>query len=197
MTNFWWIRHAPVIGNDDCCYGSNEVNCDLSNTKRFKTIASCLPKKGIVYSSPLSRAKKTYMMSKKNGLCIKRYKLDIRLTEQNLGEWTGMKYKDLEKLTKKLNVYSPNWLMDGKYKPPGGESFIELTKRVKSFIEEMIRKFPKENIIIFSHGGPIRAALSLALEFNKGKVVPIEISNLSITHINYFKRNWCIQRTNY
>ena len=26
MTQFWWIRHAPVTGNNNCCYGNNDTH---------------------------------------------------------------------------------------------------------------------------------------------------------------------------
>ena len=38
MTSFWWIRHAPVIGNNQRCYGNNEVECDLSDINSFKVV---------------------------------------------------------------------------------------------------------------------------------------------------------------
>ena len=196
MTTFWWIRHAPVVGNNDCCYGSNEVNCDISDQKKFKKIASLLPKQAKVFCSPLSRAIKTYEAVSNNGFIIKDYFLDDRLVEQNLGDWTGMKYKELEKLTEKLKVSSDSWLMSPKHTPPGGESFIDLKKRVKSFLKETIKNYFAENIIIFSHGGAIRAALSIALEYNEDRVLPVSIDNSSITRVSYYDKIWRVENIN-
>ena len=197
MNNFWWIRHAPVIGNNDCCYGSNEVDCDVSDNKKFKELAQKLPNNGIVFSSPLSRAVKTFEAVLANGFNIKDYRLDERLTEQNLGNWTGLKYSELEKLTKKLNVACEFWLMNAEYIPPNGESFIDLTSRVRNFIKDINAEFTSENIIIFSHGGPIRAALSVAIEFNIKKVLPVNIDNSSLTIIKYENNFWRIEKVNY
>ena len=33
---FWWIRHAPVVGNDGRCYGVNDVDCDVSEKNKFR-----------------------------------------------------------------------------------------------------------------------------------------------------------------
>ena len=196
MIKFWWIRHAPVRGNDGCCYGSNEVDCDVSYREDFKKLARCLPLAGKVFISPLSRAKKTYEAVLEEGFKIKKNIKDDRLVEQNLGEWTGMKYSKLEELTKELGVFNYNWLMGATHTPPKGESFLHLTNRVSSFINEIIRDYRNENIIIFTHGGPIRAALSIALEYNINKVVPIEINNTSLTKINYANNLWRIENTN-
>ena len=35
MFSFWWVRHAPVINNKNCCYGDNEVDRDTSNKKKY------------------------------------------------------------------------------------------------------------------------------------------------------------------
>ncbi len=197
MNSFWWIRHAPVIGNNDCCYGSNEVECDVSDNKKFKELAQKLPNNGVVFSSPLSRAVKTFEAVLANGLNIKDSRLDERLIEQNLGNWTGLKYNELEKLTKKLNVACESWLMNAEHTPPNGESFIDLLSRVSNFIKDINTEFTSENIIIFSHGGPIRAALSIAIEFNLKKVLPVNIDNSSLTIIQHENNSWRIEKVNY
>ena len=60
MLSFWWVRHAPVINNNDCCYGDNEVDCDTSDMKSFNNLVNNLPVNAQVYSSTLSRAKKHF-----------------------------------------------------------------------------------------------------------------------------------------
>ena len=190
MTQFWWIRHAPVIGNNNCCYGNNEVDCDTSDINSFKKLEEKLPMDFIVFSSPLSRAVKTYFkFSNLRNLPESHYTLDNRLTEQDLGTWVGMKYDELEKKTKQLGVYDNNWLMDAKFKPPGGESFLNLKKRVRGFLNDMLLKYKNSNVVIFSHGGPIRAAISLALNIEDEKVLPMTIDNTKLTRIDYDNQN--------
>ncbi len=195
MTHFWWIRHAPVIGNNNRCYGNNEVDCDTSDIISFKKLDEKLPKDFIVFSSPLSRALKTYFkVSNLRNLPESIHIIDNRLTEQDLGTWVGMKYDDLEKKTKQLGVHDNNWLMDAKFKPPRGESFLNLKKRVSEFINDALLKYKNTNIVIFSHGGPIRAAISLALNIEDEKVLPMTIDNTKLTRIDYDKENNSIIR---
>ena len=72
----------------------------------------------------LSRAIKTFQASYfREGLQNAKFFFeDKRLKEQTIGKFAGMKYQDLYKLTKKLKIYSPNWLMNEKYIPEMEES---------------------------------------------------------------------------
>lgn len=194
--NFWWIRHAPVINNNQCCYGDNEVDCDVTNFEVFNNLVKALPQNAFVYSSPLSRAKKTFLATAKAGLNYSSFSLDTRLKEQNIGVFAGMKYNELYKLTKKLNIYSPHWLMHEKYTPSGGESFVDLNSRVNQFLNERIKDRNKKEIIIFSHGGPIRSALNIALNNKEVSVGTFKIENLKVTKIIYLKGNWQIDYVN-
>ena len=187
MIKFWWVRHAPVIGNHNRCYGNNEVDCDVSDTNSFKNIVSVLPKNTDVFTSNLSRTIKTFKATVKNGLIYRKHMIDSRLVEQDLGEYSGLRYKELESLIKNKNAYDKNWLMSCSHKPPNGESFHQLCQRVKSFVDEILLKYSRKNIIIFSHGGPIRAAISYAVNYNVKKVIPIEIQNTKVSLIQYDK----------
>lgn len=187
MINFWWIRHAPVIGNYNRCYGNNEVDCDVSDTNSFKNIVSLLPKNAYVYTSNLSRTIKTFNATVSNGFTYRKHIIDSRLVEQDLGQYTGIRYEELELLVKKKNVFDKNWLMSYSHKPPNGESFYQLFNRVKSFVDEILLKYHRKNIIIFSHGGPIRAAISYAVNYNVKKVIPIQIQNTKVSLIQYDK----------
>ena len=101
MIKFWWIRHAPVIANNNRCYGNNEVACDISDSSSFKKLALILPKNTNVYTSNLSRAIKTFKEAVKNGFIFKKHIIDTRLVEQDLGDYSGIKYRELENLVKK------------------------------------------------------------------------------------------------
>ncbi len=196
MISFWWVRHAPVVNNNDCCYGDNEVECDTTDTKQFKFLAKTLPKNAKTYSSTLTRAIKTFIATVNSGYKYKNYCEDERLKEQNIGKLAGMKYKDLYKLTKKLNVYSPYWLMNEKFIPTGGESFVHLNERINDFLKEKIIKNENENLVIFSHGGPIRSAINIALYNKNVSVGNFAIDNLKVTKITYNKGRWQIDFVN-
>jgi len=187
LTKFWWIRHAPVIKNNNCCYGNNEVDCDTSEISSFEKIIKHIPNNCNVYTSKLSRTIKTLNATVELGYQYKKHIIDDRLTEQDLGDYAGMKYDELYNLTKKIGVDDKNWLMKPSHTPPNGESFHNLYKRVKSFVDEMLIVNKNKDIIIFSHGGPIRAAISYALNYNINEILSIDVENTKTTLISYDK----------
>ena len=196
MLSFWWVRHAPVINNNNCCYGDNEVECDTSNKVDFTHLVDSLPKNAQVFTSPLSRAKETFKASVKTGYKYDTCFEDPRLKEQNIGEYAGMKYAELYKLTKRIGVNSSYWLMEETHTPPKGESFIQLNERVTEFLNEKILNFNQGNIVLFSHGGPIRSAINIALNNKNVRVGPFKIDNLKVTKISYSKKYWHIDFIN-
>ena len=196
MLSFWWVRHAPVINNDNCCYGDNEVDCDTSDKNSFNNLVNNLPENAQVYSSTLSRATKTFQATVELGYKYKEYFEDSRLKEQNIGKFAGMKYDELYRLTKKLGIHSSFWLMEERHIPPQGESFTQLNERVKQFLYEIILDKLEGNIVIFSHGGPIRSAISIALGNQYVKVGPFKIDNLKVTKISYDHKKWQIDFIN-
>ena len=145
---FWWVRHAPVIGNNGCCYGDNDVDCDVSDQDSYKILSDILPKNAYAYSSHLTRTIKTMDATIKEGFKYKDYSIDKNFGEQNLGEWQGLKYEKLEETTKELNVFHPTWLCDPKYTPPGGESYNNLYNRVITGIENIMDTRKEGDIVI-------------------------------------------------
>ena len=86
--------------------------------------------------------------------------------------------------------------MDEEHVPPNGESFIELNNRINQFLIEKISEGIKSNIVIFSHGGPIRSAINIALGNENTKVGPFKIDNLKVTKISYHNKYWNIDFIN-
>ena len=70
---------------------------------------------------------------------------------------------------------------------PPNESFVELNNRVEQFIKEKILLMKKGNIVLFSHGGPIRSAINIVLEIKKLVLVHSKLTTLRSQ--NFFNKN--------
>ena len=79
--------------------------------------------------------------------------------------------------------------MNANHIPPNGESFIDLRNRVESFIQDKLKVFKNKDLVIFSHGGPIRAAISNALGCAKHVIIPVQIDNTKLTRIDVDEKN--------
>src|SRR3546814_4259069 len=59
MTRWWWIRHAPVIGQDGRLYGTLDVDCDCTDAALFRALAARLPDDAVWIVTPLRRTRAT------------------------------------------------------------------------------------------------------------------------------------------
>ena len=82
-------------------------------------------------------------------------KLQDRLVEMNYGEWDGTPIADVP-----IEVWR-QWRSDPEFKPPGGESLHDVSKRVASLMGELL--LSDDLAIVVSHVSPIKAALTWAL----------------------------------
>ncbi len=106
-----------------------------------------------ILSSPLSRARQTAdVIAASTGLTVE---IEDRLVEMNYGEWDGTPIADVP-----IEVWR-QWRSDPEFKPPGGESLHDVSKRVGSLMGELL--LSDDLAIVVSHVSPIKAALTWAL----------------------------------
>jgi broad specificity phosphatase PhoE len=108
-----------------------------------------------IYSSPLERAVETAeLLARVLGLPIQ---LRPALMDTDVGEWQGMRLKELRKL--------PAWKQvqrqPSAFRFPGGESFPEIQERLVREIE-LIRRLhrQRELLAVFFHSDPIKLVLA-------------------------------------
>lgn len=82
---------------------------------------------------------------------------DERLREYDLGWWQGLSREEWE-------AYDPDYY--ARYRAdrvnmpfPGGESRAMLTARVIAALDELLARHTGQHLVIFTHGGPVRAIL--------------------------------------
>lgn len=81
---------------------------------------------------------------------------DERLRERSCGEWVGKVADDM----------AGAWHMLGgdefsRRMPGGGESWNDVTVRIAPFMNELLARHADQEILIVTHGGPIRSMRSL------------------------------------
>lgn len=146
------MRHPPVDVISGLCYG----HTDIALKTGWEKYAS-LPDDLIVdyiYSSPLSRCLKlTQAIANRYQIA---FQTDIRLMEFNFGQWEGKIWDDIPK--ELIDHWAKNpW----DWQIPEGETGRLLLNRVSEIWCELKNK--KQNILIISHGGPLRLLRQIAL----------------------------------
>lgn len=183
VTRWWFVRHAPVVGVTGKIYGSDDVQCDTSDTAAFEVLAGTLPGDGIWLTSHLSRAKLTAQSIALAGLAYPHPIVEEHLGEQDFGEWQGSSWKDMEAADP--GAYSEFWREPARNAPPGGESFADLIARTAGIIDRYTVDHAGEDIVAVCHGGTIRAAVAHVLGLTPELGMSFAIDTLSVTRLEH------------
>ncbi|WP_454915762.1 histidine phosphatase family protein [Xanthobacter sediminis] len=104
-------------------------------------------------SSPLVRAAETMRILRTSlDLPAHDFSTDIRLAEISFGQWEGHTWPELRR--RDFDAVRQRDLDPWGYTPPGGENYVELSRRVAAAVERL-----EGDAVIVTHGGVIRAAL--------------------------------------
>lgn len=139
----------------------------------------------IIYTSPQNRAFETSRLIRGN----KKTPIVTHdgLKELGFGIWEGLELSVIEKeYPKEYYIYRNNPV---EYIPIEGESYFDLLKRVKEFLEE-IETIDAENILVVSHGVTIKAIIKIInnLTLEEFSKLPVYTgTSLNIVEINESK----------
>ena len=185
MTTLIVVRHGQSVSNVNGTF-TGHMDSPLSElgVLQARKSADYLKNKQIdvIYSSDLKRAMQTAepLASAKNIEIIP----DRRLREICGGDWEGKCGAEIEKL------YPENyaiWKQDVyRSTPDGGESFLDVAKRMNDFLDEILQKHRGETVALFSHALAVRslACKWFSLPLDRVNEVPWS-ANASISIVEY------------
>jgi broad specificity phosphatase PhoE/ribonuclease HI len=105
------------------------------------------------------------------------------LVEADFGEWEGLTFTEVrERWPDELAV----WLTTPDGAPPKGESFGEVTRRVRRARDELIASHPGATVIAVSHVTPIKTLLRLALDAPMTTMSRLFLDPASLSIADYF-----------
>lgn len=147
------VRHGESEGNRDRRFTvSSEVSLTELGRRQAHEAAQRIARTfrpEIVISSPFARARQT------SEIIAAELKLPIEVVqdihERDLGTLKGHSYDDLREVARNDPSYNPaqGWL----WRPAGGESYEDVRRRVIAAVENLLAKYPANEIVIVSHGG--------------------------------------------
>ncbi len=156
-----FIRHTTVDIPKGICYGQSEV--PLAATFEEETVSILKKIKDYAaykfYSSPFERCVKLAQKLSPD------FSLDKRLMELDFGDWELRNWDEIN------DDYALQWMENYFEMPtPNGESFQQLINRFNDFLKEL-----KEDSVIVTHGGVIRAAYYILQGTPKQKLFDLDI----------------------
>ncbi|MET0192995.1 MAG: histidine phosphatase family protein [Hyphomicrobiaceae bacterium] len=186
LTRWWWVRHAPVP-DGGFIYGQRDLDCDCGDAEVFATLARELPADAVWLTSNLVRTRQTAAAilaaaaDGRHGAIEPQAVPD--LAEQHLGEWQGLERRAFYE-SRRIGTHTL-WFAAADERPPGGESFADLTARVFPAIERANGEHGGRDIVAVTHGGTIRAALALALAVPLQTALAFTVENCSLTRLDH------------
>lgn len=193
MPQLYLLRHAESEANAKGVLAGrdNSVNLTTKGRKDSHRLNSLLAKIEFtsIYSSPITRCLQTIKPYLEN-----HSKIDLQITdsliEMDYGSWSGKKLSDLCKKKEWMLIQS----QPSDFTFPNGESFQEMRRRVKKFLNSLIDL--EGPILLVSHGDVIKMALSITLDLPLNKFQNFMISPASLSSVNYSKSSKSIISTN-
>ena len=184
QTDWWWIRHAPVIDPDKTLYGQIDLPADTQSAsvaRALDRLAGHLPVDADWIITPLQRTRQTAAaLAERLGLTAAP-RVEPALIEQHFGAWQGRPKADVYGA---MGPDHPFWQAPATTAPPGGESFADLVGRVRPAI--MSRNQDGRPLIVIGHAGTIRAALAIALDLSPDAALRFHLDPLGLTRIEAF-----------
>jgi broad specificity phosphatase PhoE len=188
MSRFFWVRHGPTHAKT--MVGWSDLPADLSDSAQLERLSALLPQKAVVISSDLVRASATA-----DAIAGQRQRLphDPELREIHFGDWELARFDEIEDQTR-LRAY---WDEPGDIKPPGGESWHEVTARVDHAVNRLLLAYPAQDIVVVAHFGVILTQLQKALRIGAYEAFSHRIDNLSVTELHHENAAWQALRINH
>jgi probable phosphoglycerate mutase len=154
-----FFRHAATIPTGRRYIGRTEVPLSEHGREQAESLAELLGDLPLaaLYASPQKRALDTaHLLAQKTGLPV----LELeQLREIHLGAWEGLSMAEVAR--SRPEEYKARGNDFAGFRPPGGESFADVSKRAQAALEIMVRG-PRPGIA-FTHAGVLRVLACLAL----------------------------------
>jgi alpha-ribazole phosphatase len=154
------IRHPESILGKDICYGASDIPAKpealaecLANIRTQLTKLDGIP----IYSSPLQRCT-ALALALQATLPASTLTICPELQELHFGHWEGLSWDTIYHTDSiGLDAWAAQTLV---YAPGGGESLMQLRRRVMHWLKNVCCSTTKQAIVI-THGGPLRVLLSM------------------------------------
>ena len=133
----------------------------------------------IIISSPLNRTKQTAdAISRVTGLAVN---YDEAWIECSFGIWDGM---SIDEVKDKYPTDYQSWISSTGFSPPEGESYDEVAIRIDDALEQIVKMYPGQRVVVVSHNGTIKSAAKIVVGAPADSIFHIDVSPCSITTIS-------------
>jgi 2,3-bisphosphoglycerate-dependent phosphoglycerate mutase len=152
----WMVRHGESTWNALGLIQGHAEGPTLTERGRWQSSQAAQQLRAVaakaIYASDLERAQQTaVLIAEELGLPVES---DPRLRERCFGSFEGRPQRELACADSGI---SGDRVVDATAHPEGGESLDGVYDRVASFLEHLWARPETDDVIVVTHGGPLRA----------------------------------------
>lgn len=181
VTTIDLLRHGLPEGGE-IFRGSTDVALSDDGFDQMLAAEKKLAPRDVVISSPLKRCAvfSEHLQSHSESVFV----VESGLREVSFGDWDGMSFSDVEK--NYGEQYKQYWKDPIENAPPNAEPLLEFSQRVANTIERLAVCHAGQRLLLVTHGGVIRAALSYALACDLNSLMRYEVPYASVSQIKIY-----------
>jgi broad specificity phosphatase PhoE len=134
-----------------------------------------------VVSSPMLRTRETAdIVADQLGVEVV---IEPDLRECAFGEWDGLTFAEAQERSPE---HLSEWLASTSVRPPGGESFDEVTARVTLARDRIVEQYAGSTVLLVTHVTPVKTLVRLALDAPAHALFRMEVSSASLSTVLWF-----------
>jgi broad specificity phosphatase PhoE/ribonuclease HI len=165
--------------------GGHDPELSAEGLRQAAAVAERLAHDGgvdAVVSSPMRRARQTA------DAVADALGLDVRevdgFRECAFGEWEGLTFAEVQE---EWPQQLAGWLGDPAVEPPGGESFVDVRRRVTRGRDQLVARHPRQVVLVVTHVTPTKVLVSDALGAPLSALYRMEMSPATLTELQWFE----------
>ena len=188
----WLVRHGLTDWNVHQRFcGHSDIPLSALGREQSLWIAKQLLQESIsvIYTSDLMRASETAEIIASQRASRVQIKESPEWREMDFGEWEGLTYAQIEE---QFNDQIGFFIDPEHHSPPNGESLTHLQQRVMDAFLVIVRSdevLPPGDVVIVSHGGPLRILLCSILGISLQRHWQIKLDSGSLSAIDLLPGN--------
>ncbi|HWB34065.1 MAG TPA: class I tRNA ligase family protein [Candidatus Paceibacterota bacterium] len=150
---YYMMRHGEARSNVEKVFDSDgraDNHLTDNGEHQVRAASEDLKKQGIdlIITSPLVRTRETAaLVQKALGLPDQAVMVDERIREYGFGVYSGRKAEEFHRAIPFASQFETA--------PEGGETFLDVRRRIGDFLFEIERRYVGKRILIISHGNPL------------------------------------------
>ncbi|XVQ08963.1 bifunctional RNase H/acid phosphatase [Spirillospora sp. CA-255316] len=178
------LRHGETpLSIEKRFAGIGDVPLTDNGLAQARAAARALKGRGVdaIVTSPLARCRDTAAeVAAATGADVR---VEDGFRETDFGEWEGLTFAEAER-------HRPDalkaWLADPNVAPPGGESFTQVSRRVRTALDKVKVRYRHRTVVVVSHVTPIKMLVREALGAPMASLYRMRLDVASLSAIDWY-----------